>query len=200
VWVRWVAVRSSTPLARASPSSRRRGVGDLAFSRGQGDAVLEDGRAADVERDGVEIQGVAEQHVGQAALRPSSVSGAVLLGEAGRVVAVWQVGVQEHQLSDLRYSAVRDYVVRRRPEILAAAGREIEEAFVPQTPEPGAEGEVDFADLWVDLAGVRTKCFLFTLRLSFSGKAVHRAYSTQGHEARPHRAPLPVGPRDLRMT
>jgi len=29
----------------------------------------------------------------------------------------------------------------------------------------------------------RTKCHLFTLRLSFSGKAVHRAYSTQGQEA-----------------
>jgi len=54
---------------------------------------------------------------------------------------------------------------------------------VPQAHEPGAEAEVDFADLWIDLAGVRTKCFLFTLRLSFSGKAVHRAYSTQGQEA-----------------
>ena len=43
---------------------------------------------------------------------------------------------------------------------------------MPQTHEPGAEGEVDFADLWIDLAGVRTKCFLFTMRLSFSGKAV----------------------------
>ena len=54
---------------------------------------------------------------------------------------------------------------------------------MPQTHEPGAEAEVDFADLWIDLAGVRTKCFLFTLRLSFSGKAGHRAYSTQGQEA-----------------
>lgn len=91
--------------------------------------------------------------------------------------------VQEHQLRDLTYSAVRDYVAKRRPEILAAAGRAVQEAFVLQTHEPGAEGEVDFADLWIDLAGVRTKCFLFTLRLSFSGKAVHRAYSTQGQEA-----------------
>jgi len=91
--------------------------------------------------------------------------------------------VQEHQLTDLTYSAVRDYVARRRPQILAAAGKASEEAFVPQTHEPGAEAEVDFADLWVDLAGVRTKCFLFTLRLSFSGRAVHRAYSTQGQEA-----------------
>ncbi len=37
--------------------------------------------------------------------------------------------------------------------------------------------------MWIDLAGVRTKVFLFTMRLSFSGKAVHRAYATQGQEA-----------------
>jgi transposase len=91
--------------------------------------------------------------------------------------------VDEHEFTDLTYSAVRDYVARRRPEIWAAAGKATEDAFVPQTHEPGAEAEVDFADLWIDLAGVRTKVFLFTLRLSFSGKAVHRAYATQGQEA-----------------
>jgi transposase len=91
--------------------------------------------------------------------------------------------VDEHGMRELTYPCVRDYVAKRRPQIWAAAGRAIEEAFVPQTHEPGAEGEVDFADLWVDLAGVRTKCFLFTFRLSFSGKAVHRVYSTAGQEA-----------------
>jgi len=55
--------------------------------------------------------------------------------------------------------------------------------FVPQSHKPGAEAEVDFADLWIDLAGVRTKVFLFTLRLSYSGRAVHRAFGTQGQEA-----------------
>ena len=91
--------------------------------------------------------------------------------------------VDEHDMTDLTYSAVRDYVAKRRPEIWAAAGKGTEEAFVPQTHPPAAEAEVDFADLWIDLAGVRTKCFLFTLRLSYSGKSVHRAYSTQGQEA-----------------
>jgi transposase len=91
--------------------------------------------------------------------------------------------VDEHGFTDLTYSSVRDYVAKRRPEIWAAAGKALEDAFVPQTHEPGAEAEVDFADLWIDLAGVRTKVFLFTLRLSFSGKAVHRAYATQGQEA-----------------
>ena len=91
--------------------------------------------------------------------------------------------VDEHAMTELTYSCVRDYVARRRPEIWAAAGRAVQDAFVPQTHEPGAEAEVDFADLWVDLDGTRTKCFLFTLRLSFSGKAVHRVYSTAGQEA-----------------
>lgn len=54
---------------------------------------------------------------------------------------------------------------------------------MPQTHAPGAEAEVDFADLWINLAGGRTKCFLFTLRLSCSVKSVHRAYSTQAQEA-----------------
>jgi len=69
-------------------------------------------------------------------------------------------------------------VARRRPEIAAEGGRLLETAFVPQSHPPGAEGEVDFADLWVDLAGVRPKVLIFTLRLSSSGKAVHRAFGT----------------------
>ena len=83
----------------------------------------------------------------------------------------------------MSYSTVRDYVARRRPEIAAEAGRDLDQGFVPQTHEPGGEAEVDFADLWVVLRGVKTKTFLFTLRLSYSGKSVHRAFATQGQEA-----------------
>ena len=91
--------------------------------------------------------------------------------------------VDEHNVIDVSYSTVRDYVARRRPEIAAAAGRTLDQGFVPQTHEPGGEAEVDFADLWVILRGVKTKTFLFTLRLSYSGKSVHRAFATQGQEA-----------------
>jgi transposase len=91
--------------------------------------------------------------------------------------------VDEHDAGALSYSTVRDYVARRRPQIAVEAGRAVGEGFVPQTHEPGAEGEVDFADLWIDLAGLRTKVALFTLRLSYSGKAVHRVFPTQGQEA-----------------
>ncbi len=96
---------------------------------------------------------------------------------------VWARLVEEHAMSELSYSAVRDYVARRRREILLEAGRAPETACVPQTHEPGAEAEVDFADLWIDLAGERTKVFLFTLRLSYSGKAVHQVFASQGQEA-----------------
>jgi transposase len=89
----------------------------------------------------------------------------------------------EHGVTGVSYSTVRDYVARRRPEIAAAAGRGTETAFVLQTHLPGAEAEVDFGDVWIRLAGEMTKCFLFTLRLSYSGKAAHRVFASQGQEA-----------------
>lgn len=90
--------------------------------------------------------------------------------------------IAEHQVT-VAYPTVRDYVRDARGRIAAEAGRQLAEVFVPQTHAAGAEAEVDFADLWVWLAGVKTKVFLFTLRLSYSGKAVHRAYATASQEA-----------------
>jgi len=72
--------------------------------------------------------------------------------------------VGEYGAAGVSYSAVRDYVARRRPEIAEEEGR----------GPPGQHAEVDFGELWVRLAGVMTKCHLFVLRLSYSGKAVHR--------------------------
>jgi hypothetical protein len=54
---------------------------------------------------------------------------------------------------------------------------------VPQTHPPAAEAEVDFHDLWAVLAGMKTTTALFTMRLSYSGRAVHRASLSQGQEA-----------------
>jgi transposase len=92
--------------------------------------------------------------------------------------------IDEHDAA-VSYSYVAKYVHRRRAQILAEAqGRAgVVDGYVPQTHEPGAEAEVDFADLWVYLADELTKCFLFTLRLSCSGLGVHRAFRTQGQEA-----------------
>jgi transposase len=91
--------------------------------------------------------------------------------------------LDEHDAVGLSYSTVRDYVRKRRPQTLAEAGKPLEAGFVPQTHPPAAEGEVDFHDLWVILGGVKTKTALFTMRLSYSGRAAHRAFLTQGQEA-----------------
>ena len=91
--------------------------------------------------------------------------------------------VDEHQATGLSYSTLRAYVAERRREIWAEAGRAIAEVFVPQTHVPAAEGEVDFAELFVDLPAGRTKCYLFTMWLCFSGRSVHRVFPTQSQEA-----------------
>jgi transposase len=91
--------------------------------------------------------------------------------------------VDEHGATGLSYSTVRDYVRKRRPEIAAEAGKPTGEGYVPQTHPPAAEGEVDFHDLWVIFRGIKTKTALFTMRLSFSGRAAHRASLSQGQEA-----------------
>jgi transposase len=83
------------------------------------------------------------------------------------------------------YSYVSKYAGRRRGEIAAerraAAGHVA--GFVPQAKEPGAEAEVDFGEVVVSLAGEPARCYMFAYRLSFSGKACHRVYSSQAQEA-----------------
>jgi transposase len=91
--------------------------------------------------------------------------------------------VDEHEVDEISYSTVRDYIAKRRPQILAEAGRALEAGCVPQAHPPAAEAEVDFHDLWVLLRGVKTKTALFTMRLSCSARAAHRASLSQGQEA-----------------
>ena len=76
----------------------------------------------------------------------------------------------------MSYSYVAKYVARRRAEITAEDRGQDEglAGFVPQAREPGAEAEVDFGDVTVELAGQLSRCFLFAFRLSCSGKGVHR--------------------------
>jgi transposase len=92
--------------------------------------------------------------------------------------------VDEHG-AEISYSSVVNYVGHRRPQIVAEARDRagVVDGFVPQTHLPGADAEVDFGEVWVRLDGVLTKCHLFTLRMSFSGKAIHRVYPSQGQEA-----------------
>lgn len=91
--------------------------------------------------------------------------------------------LQEHAATEVTYTMVRDYVGVRRPQIRIEAGRGPAKAFVPQSHQPAAEAEVDFGEVSVRLRGEQVKCYLFSLRLSYSGKAMHRIFASGGQEA-----------------
>jgi hypothetical protein len=55
--------------------------------------------------------------------------------------------------------------------------------FFPQTHRPGKQAEVDFGEVTINLRGEPVTFMLFALRLSFSGKAVHRIFASGGTEA-----------------
>jgi transposase len=89
---------------------------------------------------------------------------------------------EEHQ-AEVSYSRLRAHVSVRRGEILAESGRAPVEVFVPQSHRPAAEAEVDFGDVMIELRGQPVTCTLFSLRLSFSGRALHRVFLSAGQEA-----------------
>jgi transposase len=94
--------------------------------------------------------------------------------------------VTEYGFTAAGYTTVRGYVNRRRPQLVAEArGRQlvVPDGMVPQEHEPGAEAQVDFCEAWVRLAGQPVAVQLFSFRMSYSGKAVHRAYATASQEA-----------------
>jgi transposase len=91
--------------------------------------------------------------------------------------------IDEQAMVDVSYQVVRAYVAVRKPEIRAEAGRDPIEVFVPQSHRPGMEAEVDFGEVAVRLRGMLVTCFLFSLRLSFSAKAVHKIFPSGGQEA-----------------
>src|SRR5215472_4967805 len=99
------------------------------------------------------------------------------------ITRIYRRLTDEHQMADVSYPVVRAYVAERKPQIRAEAGRGPAEVFVPQSHRPGDEAEVDFGEVVVRLAGQDVGCFLFCLRLSFSGKAVHRVSLSGGQEA-----------------
>jgi transposase len=90
---------------------------------------------------------------------------------------VWTRLVAEYG-ADVGESTIRE-VVRRIQEEFG----DPPEAMVPQLHLPGAEGEVDFGDIYVVIGGETVKLSLFSLRLSSSGKACHKAFVTQTQEA-----------------
>jgi transposase len=91
---------------------------------------------------------------------------------------VWQRLVAEHgaQVSE---STVRAFVAQVRAELGTGTGV----VTVPQTHPPAEEAEVDFGEFQAWIAGTLVRLWMFVLRLSHSGKAVHVAYANQSQES-----------------
>ena len=83
---------------------------------------------------------------------------------------IWERLRDEHA-ADVAERTVREYVHRRRRE----RGEGVE-AFVPQAHRAGVEGEVDWGEAQVAMAGAAVKVFLFHMRACHSGAAFAMAF------------------------
>lgn len=91
---------------------------------------------------------------------------------------VWQRLVDERGAL-VAESTVRGFVAEVRRELYGGVGL----VMVPQTHLPAAEAEVDFGEFKARIAGVLVRLWMFVLRLSHSGKAVHVAYANETQES-----------------
>jgi transposase len=91
---------------------------------------------------------------------------------------VWQRLVEEEGVM-VAESSVRPLVAELRAEV----GLVRRDVAVPQTHAPGVEAEVDFGEFRAVIDGEEERLWLFVLRLSHSGAAVHLAYSNQASES-----------------
>ena len=91
---------------------------------------------------------------------------------------IWQRLVEEKG-ARVGESSVRNLVARLKVEV----GADRREVMVPQTHPPAEEAEVDFGEFTAVIAGQVMKLFMFCLRLSHSGRAVHVAYANQTQES-----------------
>jgi len=91
---------------------------------------------------------------------------------------VWQRLVEEEG-AQVAESSVRALVAALKIEV----GLDRRQVMVPQTHPPGVEAEVDFGEFRAVIAGIAVKLWMFVLRLSHSGKAVHVAYANQSQES-----------------
>ncbi len=91
---------------------------------------------------------------------------------------IWQRLVEEEG-AKVAESSVRALVAQLREEIGVRHGQ----VCIVQTHPPAQEAEVDFGEFTATIAGTVMKLWMFVLRLSHSGKAVHVAYANQSQES-----------------
>ena len=85
---------------------------------------------------------------------------------------IWQRILTELPERKVAEVSVRRYVRERRHEL----GWSTRAICVPQSYQPGQEGQVDWYEAWAELAGEPTLLQVFSLRSMASGAAFHRAY------------------------
>jgi transposase len=164
----------------------------------------------DRDREGLSIRGLAVRHgVHRRAVRDALVSAvppvkrtpvgrpAAKLGPYRAVIDGWlevdrtaprkqrhtakrihQRLVDEHG-ADVAETTVRQYVRARK----RAMGLAVGEVFVPQVHAPGMEGEVDWGEADVVLAGVAMTVHVFVMRASFSGAVFCQASLVETQQA-----------------
>lgn len=91
---------------------------------------------------------------------------------------VWHRLLEEHH-AQISESTVRGLVARLKREV----GLTRLAVTVPQTHAPAAEAEVDFGEFWAVIGGQMMKLWMFVMRMSHSGKAIHIVYGNQAQEA-----------------
>lgn len=91
---------------------------------------------------------------------------------------VWQRLVAEYG-AKVAESTVRAYVAQVNFEL----DNTLWAVTVPQTHGPGEEAECDFGEFMAWIDGVLVKCWMFCLRLSYSGRGFHVAFCHQAQEA-----------------
>ena len=92
---------------------------------------------------------------------------------------IWQRIVAEIPQRKVAEVTVCQYV-RERKESLGWSTRAV---CVPQSYQPGQEGQVDWYEAWAELAGEPTLLQVFSMRSMASGAAFHRAYRRATQQA-----------------
>ena len=92
---------------------------------------------------------------------------------------IWTRLSNEHPEHPVSEPTVRRYVRQRKRE-MGLSGREV---YVPQSYDPGREGQVDWFEGMAKLGGENCKLQFFAMRSMGSGDAFHKAYTNSTQQA-----------------
>jgi len=92
---------------------------------------------------------------------------------------IWQRILAEMAPRRVAEVTIRQYVRERKREL----GWSTRTTCVPQSYEPGQEGQVDWYEAWAELSGEPVLLQVFTMRSMASGAAFHRAYHRATQQA-----------------